>query len=407
MASDTKVTENPPVLRLKRGEARRLRAGHCWIFSNEVDTAATPLKAFTPGDPVLIEAAGGKPVGWGYVNPHSLIAARLVSRDVSQPMSLRLLAERLATARSLREACFDLPYYRAAFGEADGLPGLVVDRFGDYLVAQVTTAGMERVLETIIEALRRVYEPRSILLRNDGAIRELEGLERYSRVALGEFPERVEVVENGCRFLANPLGGQKTGWYYDHRTNRARLSRLAKGRRVLDLFSYIGAWGVQLAVAGAEQVTCVDASPGALEMAGENAERNGVTGGFELLQGDAFDVLAHLRGEGRRYDLVVLDPPAFIKRRKDYRKGVEAYRRLNQAAMQLVEPGGLLLSASCSHHLEVETLRDLLLRSARHLDRTLQIIDAGGQAADHPVHPAIPETAYLKALLTRILPGAW
>lgn len=407
MNDPSRAIQEHATLRLKRGEERRLRAGHSWVFSNEIDTDATPLKGFAPGDPVLIEAASGKPVGWGYVNPHSLIAARLISRDGDQPFSQVLVEQRLRTARVLRDSYYAEPYYRAVFGESDGLPGLVVDRFGDYLVLQVTTAGMERETETLLAALQSVYDPKAILLRNDSAIRELEGLERYVRVASGELPETLEVRENGCRFVTSPQAGQKTGWFYDHRENRARVAHHAKGKRVLDLFSYTGAWGVQAAVAGAAQVTCVDASQSALELAGENAERNGITGGFELIKGDAFDVLSHLRGEGVRFDIVVLDPPAFIKRRKDHKQGVEAYRRLNQAAMQLIEPGGLLLSASCSHHLERETLVELLLRGARHLDRTLQILEQGGQAPDHPVHPAIPETAYLKAVLTRILPGAW
>ncbi len=394
-------------LRLKRGEERRLRAGHCWVFSNEIDTSATPLKSFEPGQAVLIEAANGKPVGVGYVNPHSLIAARLISRDPQRPFAQRLVEERLRSALELRERYYSQPYYRAVFGESDGLPGLVVDRFGDYLVAQVTTAGMERELETLIGALQSVFDPKGILLRNDSAIRELEGLERYVKVAAGELPEQLEVVENGGRFVIDPRGGQKTGWFYDHRENRLRVARHAAGKRVLDLFSYTGAWGVQAAVAGAAEVTCVDSSQSALELAGENAERNGVEAEFELIKGDVFDVLSHLRHEQRRFDIVVLDPPAFIKRRKDHKKGVEAYRRLNQSAMQLLEPGGLLLSASCSHHLERETLVEVMMRGARHIDRTAQMLEQGYQGPDHPMHPAIPETAYLKAVLARVLPGAW
>jgi len=395
------------VLRLKRGEERRLRAGHCWVFSNEVDIEVTPLKGFDQGGAVRIEAANGKPVGSGYVNPHSLICARLVSRDPRQMLDTRLIAERLEMALALRQRYYAEPYYRLAFGESDGLPGLVVDRYGDYLVTQITTAGMERVRDAVVEALAKVLKPAAILWRNDSAIREQEGLERYVETALGDFPTQVEVQENGCRFGIDAGGGQKTGWFYDHRENRARVARHAKDARVLDLFSYAGAWGIQTAVAGAKQVTCVDASQAALELAGDNAELNGVVERCEFIKGDAFDVLAHLRGEQRRYDIVVLDPPAFIKRRKDYKAGVEAYRRLNQQALQLIEPGGLLLSASCSHHLERDTLVEAMLRGARHLDRGLQVLEHGFQAPDHPLHPAIPETAYLKAVLARVLPGAW
>ena len=275
------------------------------------------------------------------------------------------------------------------------------------LVVQVTTAGMERVLDALVETLCRVFAPKAVLLRNDSAIRELEGLERYVKPAFGELPDPLEVAENGCRFIIDALGGQKTGWFYDHRENRRRVSRHATGKKVLDLFSYTGAWGVQAAKAGARSVTCVDTSQGALELAGANAERNGIREGFELVKGDAFDVLAHLRHEQARFDIVVLDPPAFIKRLKDHKQGIEAYRRLNRAAMQLIEPGGLLLSASCSHHLDRVTLLEVMVRGARHIDRTLQVVEQGHQAPDHPVHPAIPETAYLKAVLARVLPGGW
>ncbi len=400
-------TSSQAILRLKRGEERRLRAGHCWVFSNEVDNDATPLKAFEPGAAVRIEAANGKPVGSGYVNPHSLICARLVSRDPERQLDAGLIAERVELALALRQRYYGEPFYRLVFGESDGLPGLVVDRYGDYLVAQITTAGMERVRDAVVEALVQVIRPTAILWRNDSAIREQEGLDRYVTAALGEFPTQVDVRENGCQFVVDPAGGQKTGWFYDHRENRARVARHAQGARVLDLFSYAGAWGLQAAAAGASQVTCVDASQAALELAGENAERNGAVERCEFIKGDAFDVLAHLRHEQRRFDIVVLDPPAFIKRRKDYKAGVEAYRRLNQGALQLLEPGGLLMSASCSHHLERETLVEGMLRGARHLDRSLQVLEHGYQAPDHPLHPAIPETGYLKAVLARVLPGAW
>ena len=396
-----------PTLSLKRGEERRLRAGHCWVFSNEVDIEKTPLKGFQPGDPVLIAAANGKPVGNGYVNPHSLISARLISRDPQRTLDAVLIAERLEIALALRQRYYPEPFYRLVFGESDGLPGLVVDRFGDHLVAQITTAGMERARDAVVEALTQVIKPTALLWRNDSAIRELEGLDRYVQTALGDFPAQVEVQENGCRFQTDPSTGQKTGWFFDHRENRARLARHAQEARVLDLFSYAGGWGIQAAVAGARQVTCVDASQAALELAGDNAERNGVVERCEFLKGDAFDVLAHLRHEQQRFDIVVLDPPAFIKRRKDQKAGEEAYRRLNQAALQLIEPGGLLFSASCSYHPERDKLVELMLRGARHLDRSLQVLEHGYQAPDHPIHPAIPETAYLKAVLARVLPGAW
>ncbi|HEU0016406.1 MAG TPA: class I SAM-dependent rRNA methyltransferase [Longimicrobium sp.] len=390
-----------PPLRLRKNEDRRLRAGHLWVFSNEVDVDQTPLTAFQPGEPAEVQDARGAPLGTAYVNPRSLIAARLVSRQRNRPLDRDLLARRLARALALRESLFPRPFYRLAFGESDGLPGLVVDRFGDHLVAQVTTAGMERVTEDVLAALDETLRPAGVLLRNDTSGRALEGLESYVRVGMGEVPEVLPLEENGVRFEA-PVGGQKTGWFYDHRMNRLRLASYARGRRVLDVFSYIGGWGVQAAAAGAAQVVCVDASAPALEAVGRNAALNGVEDRVATRKGDAFHVLQALAADGERFGVVVLDPPAFIKRRKDQKAGEEAYRRANQLAMELLEPDGILVSASCSYHLHREALQDAMLRASRRLGRELQVLEEGHQGPDHPVHPAIPETAYLKAFFGRV-----
>lgn len=397
-------TEFAP-LRLKKNEERRLRAGHVWVFSNEVDTRATPLDGFEAGAAVEIQDASSKSLGTGYVNPHSLICARLVSRDAHHPLSPSLLVHRIKVALSLRDRLFPEPYYRLVYGESDGLPGLVVDRFDDLLVVQITTAGMERMREDIVAALEKVLRPAGVLLRNDGALRELEGLALYTDVAAGTVPEQARVRENGCEFSAALRGGQKTGWYYDHRDNRARLCRYVRGRRVLDVFSYVGAWGVQAAALGADQVVCVDSSGVALEQVADNARRNEVSAQLSTIQGDAFEVLRGLRDQRERFDVVVLDPPAFVKRRKDSREGAEAYRRLNELAMRVLAKDGILVSASCSYHLTAEQLRALLQRSARHLDRHLVLLEQGFQGPDHPIHPAIPETEYLKAMFCRVLPA--
>lgn len=394
-----------PPLQLKKNEERRLRAGHLWVFSNEVDTRATPLDRYEPGEAVTIQDASGKPLGTGYVNPHSLICARLVSRDARHPLTPSLLVHRCNVALALRERLFAQPYYRLIYGESDGLPGLVVDRFGDWLVVQITTAGMERLREGIVAALEKVLQPRGILLRNDGMLRELEGLPQYVETASGTMPEELDVCENDCSFVARVHAGQKTGWYYDHRDNRARLARYVKDRRVLDVFSYVGAWGVQAAVAGAEQVLCVDSSAAAAEQVLVNAARNDVESRVQTHVGDAFDVLRGMREQRERFDVVVLDPPAFIKRRKDAREGTEAYRRLNELAMRVLSKDGILVSASCSFHLAAAELRNVLQRGARHLDRNLVLLEQGFQGPDHPVHPAIPETEYLKAMFCRVLPS--
>lgn len=398
----------PAVLTLKKREERRLRAGHLWVFSNEVDVARSPLTDFEPGQPVVIETADGKAVGAGYVNPASLICARLVSRDPGLRLDRSLLVHRLNVALGLRERLYEHPYYRLVHGEADGLPGLVIDRFGETLVVQMNTAGMERVRPAILEALEKVLKPRGILLRNDSPIRQLENLEPYVE-AIGEVPEAVRLEENGVAFEAPLAGGQKTGWFFDHRDNRAWVQGLVRGMarrsapRVLDVFSYIGGWGIQAAVAGAGEVACVEASGTALDWAERNAALNGVEEKMKFIEGDAFQALKALRADREQFDLVVLDPPAFIKRRKDVKSGLEAYRRINQAAMQLLGKDGILVSASCSHHLRREQLFDILQRSARHLDRRAQVIHQGYQAGDHPIHPAIPETEYLKAVTVRVV----
>jgi 23S rRNA (cytosine1962-C5)-methyltransferase len=392
-------------LYLNKNRERRLRAGHLWVYSNEVDAARSPLPGFQPGQQVQILAHNGKPLGNGYVNPHTLICGRLVSRDPRYSLDSSLLTHRIKVALSLRERLWAKPYYRLLHGEGDAVPGLVVDRFGDVLVAQFNTAGMQAAGEAVVAALDKVLKPRAILLRNDSPLRLVEGLGQEIEDALGTAPDRLTIEENGCRFLVSPRQGQKTGWYFDHRENRARMQRLARGQRVLDLFSYTGAWGLQAAAAGAEKVTLVEASAPSQERALENAAENGLAERVEALTGDAFALLKQLRAERRRFDLVIADPPAFIKRRKDQKTGLEAYQRLNRMAMQVLERDGLLVSASCSYHLGREQLRELLLSGARHLDRSLQLIGEGHQGADHPVHPAIPESDYIKCLFGRVLPA--
>lgn len=403
MATSVSPTEFAP-LRLRKDEDRRLRAGHLWVYSNEVDVAATPLREFQPGQPVTIQASNGKFLGAGYINPNVLLCARLVSRDPDHPLGPSLLVHRLNVALSLRERLYAKPFYRLVYGEGDGLPGLIVDRYGDLCVAQITTAGMERLKDDILAALQKVVKPAAVLWRNDSPVRELEGLERAVADAAGVVPDAVEIEEDGLRFRVAPRTGQKTGWFYDQRDNRARLDRYVQGRRVLDVFSYTGAWGVRAAARGARDVLCVDSSAAALDQVAVNAALNGVGDRVQTRQGDAFVVLKALREARERFDVVIVDPPAFIKRRKDFKEGALAYRRLNEMAMQVLDRDGILVSCSCSQLLARETLAQTLLQGARHLDRNLVILEQGRQGPDHPVHPAIPETDYLKVILARVLP---
>ncbi len=399
------IAHMPAQLQLKKNESRRIRAGHLWIFSNEVDTRRTPLDQFESGQTIEVVDDKEKFLGHGYVNPHSLICARIVSRDRKHPLDRSLLLHRLNVALSLRERLFEQPYYRLVYGESDGLPGLVVDRFDEVLSVQITTAGLEALKTDIVSALEKVLKPKAIILRNDSAIRQLEGLPVYTEVVLGNEPDFLDIYENGCHYQARALSGQKTGWFYDHRLNRQRASHYAKGKRVLDVFSYLGAWGIPAAMRGADHVTFIDDSADALEGVKHNAALNEVEDNIDTLAGDAFDILKGMREERQHYDVIVLDPPAFIKRRKDASKGLDAYRRINQLAMQLLSKDGILVSASCSYHLEYKRLREILLKTSRHLDRNLVLLEQGHQGPDHPVHPAIPETEYLKTFFCRVTPS--
>ena len=389
-----------PPLRLKPHEERRLQAGHLWIFSNEIDVAATPLTAFEPGQCVQVYSSRDRFLGYAYVNPQTLIAARLLGRDPAHPPGRSLLTHRLKVALALRERLYAGPCYRLAFGESDLLPGLVVDRYGDTCVVQVGTAGMEAMKDEILEALERVVKPAAVLWKNDSPSRSLEGLPSYVETALGTVPEQVEIAEGGVTFRVPLAAGQKTGWFFDQTANRAAVARLAAGARVLDVFSYAGSFGLQAARAGASAVLCVDASAAALEAAEASATASGLE--VSTRKGDAFDVLAALQEERQRFDVVVIDPPAFIKRKKDHPKGLAAYRKLNQQAMQVVARDGFLVSCSCSWHLHADELTEAVQRAARHLGRFAQVVEFRGQAPDHPVHPAIPETRYLKAVICRV-----
>lgn len=392
------------LLRLKKNHDRRLRAGHLWVYSNEVDNDATPLRTFESGQVVALESAQGKWLGLAYVNPNSLICARIITRQRDRAFDRSLLVHRIKVAVALRERFYTSPYYRLIFSEGDALPGAVVDRYADHLVVQITTAGMERRCELLVDALVEVLKPAGVLLRNDGPSRVTEGLDRYIELAHGTVPERLIVEEGGCRFQVAPATGQKTGWFYDQAPNRTALMPLVAERRVLDVCSYVGAWSVRAAVAGASEVVALDASEKALDLLRENAALNGVAERVQGVQGDAFDGLREQRAAGERYDVIVLDPPAFIKRRKDSKEGMLAYRRLNEAALGLLTRDGLLVSASCSYHMGGEDLLATLQQAARHADRNLQVLRRGYQGPDHPLHPAIPETGYLKAFTVRVLP---
>jgi 23S rRNA (cytosine1962-C5)-methyltransferase len=397
--SDSSHAAELPALRLKRNEDRRLHAGHLWIFSNEVDTQQTPLTKFEAGELVRVLAHNDRALGLAYVNPQSLISARMLA--TWKPPDVAWLAARMRAALSLRDRLYPKPYYRLVYGESDGLPGLVIDRYGSACVVQIGTAGMERLKPQIQRALEQVLRCEALLFKNDGSAREMEGLPSYVEAATGQFDELGQVLEDGLDFQAPLAEGQKTGWFFDQAANRRNLVKyIRKGARMLDVFSYVGAWGVRAAHSGAGDVLCVDSSAAALELAASNAQRNGVQ--LTTVKGDAFDVLEDLVKKRARFDVVVIDPPAFAKRKKDLPKALAAYKRLNQLAMQAIAEDGILVSCSCSYHVSPGDLQDAIAKAARGADKHLQILEMGGQSPDHPVHPAIPETRYLKAYFCRV-----
>lgn len=390
------------VIRLKKNEDKRLKQGHLWIFSNEIDNQISPLKNFEAGQVVTVEAANGKAIGVAYVNPNTLICGRLLSRNPKVQFNQAFLKKRIQAAQALREVNFEAPFYRLVFGESDGLPGLVVDRFGDVFVAQITTAGMESLKDELVQTIENLYHPQALVLRNDSPSRELEGLPLYTEVAIGSLPEEIVIEENGAKFAIPTENGQKTGWFYDHRMARGRLQDLVKDKTVLDVFSYLGGWGIEAAVAGAKEVTCVDASTFALDGVDRNAELNGVAEKVITIEGNAFDVLKALASEAQKYDVVIVDPPAFVKRKKDLKAGSEGYRRINELAMRLLNTDGILVSASCSHHMSRDALLQQIQLASRHIDRNIQMFDQGHQGPDHPIHPAISETEYIKTFFFKV-----
>ena len=384
-----------PTIRLKPKEGRRARAGAPWIFSNEIqmDKAAKDL---APGTVVNVAGDDGQVVGTGYFNAKSLISVRLLDRAADVVIGTGFFVRHLQHALAIREAFYPKPFYRLVHAEGDGLPGLTIDRFGDTLVAQITTAGMETLISSLLAALEKTLAPTNIILRNDTPSRALEGLGEYVRAAKGEAT-RTALEENGVRYFADLTGGQKTGWYYDQRDNRAFIATLAKGRSVLDAYSYTGGFGVAAAKVGAREVVCLDSSAPALTIGEDIAAANGVS--CKFVRADIFEELERLAALKEAFDVVVADPPPFVRARKDLEPGAKAYRKLARLAASVVAPKGFLLLASCSHNISMERFATECAAGISRTGRRCALIRQAGAGPDHPVHPLLPETAYLKALV--------
>lgn len=385
-----------PVLRLLPGHDKRASSGYPWVYSNEV-TMDAAAKALPPGGLVTLATAHGRPLGVATFNPHTLIAARLLHPEAQTRIDEQFFEARLAHALAWRQRLYEAPYYRLVHAEADGLPGLIIDRFGAVLVCQINTAGMARLEAELLAACTAMCQPRAVVLRNDSPARALEGLELEERVALGEVPGAIEIAENGVRFRIDPRGGQKTGWFYDQRDNRRFMMKLATGARVLDLYCFAGGFAVAAAVAGADQVLAIDRSQPALDLAASSADLNGVAGRCRFARADAFDELERLHGSGERFDMVIADPPAFAKSKKEVGPALRGYRKLARLSAALVKHPGFLFIASCSHNIEPDAFADAVRRGLQDAGRQGRILLSAGAAADHPVHPFLPESAYLKA----------
>lgn len=387
-----------PEVRLLPGRHKRARHGHPWVFSNEIAMGAA-VKALPPGALVRLVAASGAPLGTAGFNPHSLIAARLFSRDAGETIDRAWIAARLRRALALREALYPGGYYRLVHAEADGLPGLIIDRFGSVVAVQPNTAATDRMWPEILAALVDVLAPKAVIVAAEGAARRLEGLEPRTELVHGSLDGPVAVEENGLTYFAEPLAGQKTGWFYDQRDNRAFVARLAGGARVLDAYCYSGGFAVAGAAGGAASVVGIDRSAPALALAVRAAERNGVAARCEFRQAEVFAELARLAAAGERFEIVVADPPAFAKSRRELRPALRGYRKLARLAAAVTGKEGILFLASCSHHVTPEGFQAEVARGLDDAGRGGRILRAAGAAADHPAHPHLPESAYLKALV--------
>jgi 23S rRNA (cytosine1962-C5)-methyltransferase len=388
-------------IHLKKNEDRRLRGGHPWVFSNEI---ARFDGERTPGVAAELFDAGGGLLGCGHYNPQSLIALRLFSRQRADLDSVDFYAERIAAARRLRETLYpELTTYRAVYGESDFLPGLVVDRYGDHLSIQLLSAGMDCRRHLLVDALQQVFAPQGIIARNDVAVRALEGLPEPIEVLAGTIPPLVEMEENGLTFAVDLHSGQKTGGFLDQKENHRLLQSISAGQEVLDCFCYSGSWGVHAAAYGAKSVLGLDISARAVAQAQANAQRNGVADRTVFEQCDAFERLRSLQHEGRRFGVVIMDPPAFVKSKKQLVEATRGYLTVNRRALELLAPGGTLITCSCSYHMGREAFRDVLAQAARQAKRDVRLIATCSQAPDHPVLLAFPESEYLKCLVLQAI----
>jgi len=390
-----------PIVRVQPGRHKRVAAGHPWLYSNEI-VMDGPAKALPAGEIVQFQAHDGTVLGTGSFNPHNLIAGRVFTRAPLGEINAAFFIERFKAALALRETLVSEPYYRLIHAEADGLPGLIVDRFGAHFSVQMNTAGMDRLGAEIEEALVECFNPTSIILHNESSARAFEGLPCAVRTMRGLPPALLDVHENGMTYFANLLDGQKTGWYFDQRENHALVARLAKGKSVLDLYCHAGGFGLLAAKRGASRVVGVDSSAPALALAQKASEHNKLEAICAWEKADVFEDLEARVKAKERFDIVIADPPPFVKSRKDVASGARGYRKLARMAAQVTAPGGLLYIASCSHNMELPLFTQEVARGLQEAKREGRILFTTFAAPDHPVHLHLPESAYLKGFVIEL-----
>ncbi|MFH1367523.1 MAG: class I SAM-dependent rRNA methyltransferase [Elusimicrobiota bacterium] len=385
---------------LKKNEEERLNAGHLWIFSNEIQKIEGEPGI---GDTAELFDSSKQFAGVGFYNPKSLIAFRLLSKKHVN-IDKDFWKDRIERAVAYRKAVYPvIESYRVVFGESDALPGLIVDKYGNCLAVQFLSAGMEKNSGQIIEALKEIFKPAGIIAKNESSLRKLEGLEEKTEILYGSIPDTLEITESGLKFSVDLKGGQKTGFFFDQRDNRQVFSGYCKGKNVLDCFCHTGAFGICAAKAGAKSVMLVDSSKPAIEKTVENAGLNDVAGTIQAADADVEEYMQVQKRSGKKFDIINLDPPALIKSRKNFFAGVRLYAKLNALAMELLEPGGILATSSCSHHLNRDAFLEMLREAGGKAGRQFRIMELRSQAKDHPVLLSMPETEYLKFAILKVV----
>jgi 23S rRNA (cytosine1962-C5)-methyltransferase len=387
-------------LNLKKGEEKRIRAGHPWIFSNEL----SKIEKTDPGEIVDVYDFRNQFIGRGYYNPHTLIAVRLLTRNQAEEINADFFKKKISDAIQYRHQIYPQDSsYRLVYSEADGLPGLIIDKYEKSLVLQILTAGMQKWQNVICQILMELLNPECIYARNDSNFRSLEGLPLESKLLYGKLSSPVIIQQDGFQFKVDIVGGQKTGFFFDHRDNRKSLSSFIAGKRVLDVFCGTGAWSIYAAKYGAKEIIAIDSSETAIGLAKENAQLNSIDKICQFQVIEAFDALEIFEQEKKLFDCIILDPPAFAKSKTHIPTAIKGYREINQRAMGLLANGGYLVTSSCSYHINREMFIEMLTSAAEKANTTLRLIRIGQQALDHPIILNIPETEYLKCITAQIL----